>query len=264
MNEVRGWFPAPGWNFAGKLFASVCVATIAANANAFEGTIDLVTTQDGATTSLRYTVSVDFLRIEVLAGVVPQAINVANRKSGVLTIIYPNNHSFVRLKPPAVSSASTPTGLPATPAPADGLRPGPAPPGPGRPGAPSAPIPSMEKDELRATGKKLEILGLRCEQFEIKQRGETMEIWATDSLIPFQPYLRNQPRQFGPRLLGERWTKLLGGTKLFPVRAILKNDSGAESFGFEMKAVTPGKIADLDGKLFQPPPGYNEVQPLPF
>ena len=140
-----------------------------------------------------------------------------------------------------------------------------------------------EKIELKPTGKKEKILGFACEQFEIKQRGETMEIWATDKLLPFQPYVRNQPPRFGPRMIEEQWAELLTAKKLFPLRASLrfdvpapppprpteKRDEGVaatspERFRFEVKSITPEKIDDKDGKLFQPPPDYAEIQPLPF
>ena len=49
-----------------------------------------------------------------------------------------------------------------------------------------------------------------------------------------------------------------------PMRASLRFDGGAEGFRFEVKSITPQKIEDKDGKLFKPPEGYFEIQPLPF
>jgi hypothetical protein len=46
--------------------------------------------------------------------------------------------------------------------------------------------------------------------------------------------------------------------------ASLRYDNGAERFRFEVQSVTPDKITDPDGKLFQPPTDYHEIQPLPF
>jgi hypothetical protein len=119
-----------------------------------------------------------------------------------------------------------------------------------------------EKIELKPTGKKDKILGFECEQFEIKQRGETMEIWATDQLLPFQYYLDHEPHRLAPRMLEEQWPELLKAKKLFPLRASLRFDNGTERFHFEVKSITPEKLADKDGKLFQPPEGYTEIQPL--
>jgi hypothetical protein len=124
--------------------------------------------------------------------------------------------------------------------------------------------PMMEKVELTGTGEHTNLLGLACEKLQLKQRGEVMEIWATDALLPFQDYLRNQPHRFGPRMIEEQWGSLLKARKLFPLRAVLKFENGAERLRFEVKSVTPGRIEDKDGALFQPPPDYHELEPLPF
>ncbi len=176
-----------------------------------------------------------------------------------------------------------PPGIPPMPPPPMGLPPGvgpqTGPPGVGAAGAPGnssmpnmpgvagamprmpmmPPMP-MEKLELTATGKKDKILGYECEQFELKQRGEVMEIWATNQLLPFQPYLRNEPHRFGPRMLEEQWATLLTAKKLFPLRASLRFDMGPnqsaapERFHFEVKSIKPGqdqrrKIISAAGRL---------------
>jgi hypothetical protein len=46
--------------------------------------------------------------------------------------------------------------------------------------------------------------------------------------------------------------------KLFPRRASLSFDNGAERFRFEVKSVMPAKLTDEDMKLFQPPGGLAE------
>ena len=121
-----------------------------------------------------------------------------------------------------------------------------------------------EKIELKFTGKREKILGYACELFELRHLGETLEIWATGELFPYQVYLRNQPSHFGPRMIEEQWPGLLTAKKLFPLRANLRFDGGTEHYRFEVKSITPAKIDDKDGKLFQPPPDYTEIQPLPF
>jgi len=128
---------------------------------------------------------------------------------------------------------------------------------------PAMPMPG-EAIELRATGEKTNLLDFACEQFEIKQRGEVMEIWATDALLPFQPYVPNQPPRFGPRMIEEQWAGLLTAKKLFPLRASLHFENGAERYRFEVQSVVPQKLTKEDLKLFQPPEGYFEIEPLPF
>lgn len=119
-----------------------------------------------------------------------------------------------------------------------------------------------EKMELKATGKKEKLLGFNCEQYEINHGGETMEIYATDKLPPFQPYVRSRLSGFGPRMLQEQWPELLAAMKLFPLRAILRLEDGGERFRLEVKSVKPGQIDKPE--LFQPPEGYTEILPLPF
>jgi hypothetical protein len=332
------------------------------NLQAFEGRVSATITRGNQSEALLYTVGTNFLRVEMTATNWPNPVDIVDRNTGEMMLLFPNNRSFVRLKPvtenssptspgfpqmpgglpPGVGPQSPPVGLPAMPSlPApQGVGPGnlpgmPAPPpmpampnlppglrrdgvttatqagvglqtaagdpampampprpvmpnmpalppgvgpqastGPGAPGMsggmaampamPMMPPPMMERMELQDTGQKTNLLGFACEQYEIKQRGETMEIWATDQLFPFQPYVQNQPHRFGPRMIQEQWPGLVMAKKLFPLVATLKFDNGAERFRFEVKSVAPEKITEEDEQLFQPPANYFEIQPLPF
>jgi len=132
---------------------------------------------------------------------------------------------------------------------------------------PRMPMPPMmmnQELELTATGQTTNILGFACQQYQLKQRGETMDIGATDQLLRYQPYVRNQPHRFGPGMLEEQWGGLVADKKLFPLVASLHYDNGAERLRFEVTSVSPDKITEPAEKLFQPPPDYNEVGPLPF
>jgi hypothetical protein len=111
-------------------------------------------------------------------------------------------------------------------------------------------------------GQSTNLLGYPCALYEIKEHGEVMDIWATDKLMTFQPWLPNQPHRFGPHMIDEQWGGLLKARKLFPLLAVLKFQDGAERMRFEVTAIQPEEIRD--GALFQPPPDYQEIQPLPF
>jgi hypothetical protein len=135
------------------------------------------------------------------------------------------------------------------------------------PGAPTMAMPvmppmPMEQVELKAMNDTTNILGYSCAHYVIHQREETMEIWATDQLMPFQPWLRNQPHRFGPQMIEEQWSGLLKAKKLFPLLAILKFPNGVERLRFEVTTIQPEKVRD--NSLFQPPPDYQEIQSLPF
>jgi hypothetical protein len=180
--------------------------------------------------------------------------------------------------PPQMPAMSAMPNLPAVggmPAPPGGLPPGIGPQAraptasgvpamPAMPAMPMMPMPGMETLELKATGDQTNLLGCACARYEIKQRGEVMEIWATDQLLPYQPWRQNQSPRFGPPMIEEQWGELVKAKKLFPLLAVLKFENGAERLRFEVKSVTPQKAEEQDGALFQPPADYHEVQPLPF
>lgn len=280
---------------------------------AFEGRIGATVTQGGQGSGLLYTVGTNQLRIEQTDTNWPHARNLVDRQTGALTLLFPHNRSFVRLKPvtpvigptnlpgppappptpPMPNLPAPPAGLPPGVGPQSGVTPGVGaasaigarmPPGIGpQPGAapgmgagpgialgmtampPISMMPGMmEKAELKATGQKTNLLGYACERFELKQRGETLEVWATDQLFPFQAYQQNQPHRFGPRIMEEQWPELLKARRLFPLLVTLRFESGPERYRFEVNSIQPGKVADPNGRLFQPPPDYHEIEPLPF
>ena len=277
------------------------LATLASTAVAFEGRINAVMIQGNETNALLYTVGTTSLRVEMTAtnsdksrAGWPNPVDILDRNSGTLTLLFPNNRSFVHLKPATDASVAATPGLPGVPMPpgigpqsAPGASPMPAmpnmpalppgigpqtqatlgmPPMPSMPAMPMMPMMPgmMEKMELQATGQKTNLLGFACQQYVLKQRGETVEIWATDQLLPYQPYVQNQPHRFGPQRIEEQWPGMLTNRKLFPLLVSLRYDNGAERFRFEVQSVTPQKLTDEEAKLFQPPAGYLEIQPLPF
>ena len=299
------------------------IAVVAPAALAFEGRINATLTRGGQTQTFLYTVGTNDLRLERGETEQPHARNLFNLQTGDLTLLFPHNRSYVRLKasspnsapqmpslplppgklPPGVGpqsqvatlpNATAPLTRPNMPAPPPGIGPQagatpgappmprmpamPLPPGvgpqagpppgaspmPGMPAMPMIPMPGMDKLELKATNDKTNLLGYACIRYELKQRGEVMEIWATDKLLPYQPWQQNQPPRFGPRMIEEQWAELLKARKLFPLLASLKFANGPERLRFEVTTIAPEKIADPDGQLFQPPAGYHELDPLPF
>jgi hypothetical protein len=119
------------------------------------------------------------------------------------------------------------------------------------------------RPQLTATDDKKEILGFPCVRYELKQRGETLEVWATDQLLPYHAYVRSQPPRFGPRMIEDEWPLMLRERKLFPLAVSLHYDDGPELFHFQVKGLKAEKITDADGHLFQPPESYTQIQPLP-
>jgi len=327
LSHLPAQSPRDALSLAGhSVWLALTLFALTLPACAFEGRIRAVTMRGDETNTLFYTVGSDQLRIEVTSSDWPNPIDIVERQSGALTLVYPHNRSFVRLKPatenasgampgapgmpmPPIPAGIGPTNLPGAPAmppmlampPGIGPQPGGTPTGAGgmpatppmptmppgfgpQPGGtpasvavmPNIPAPlgarppmpmrpmMMKKLELKDTGGTTNILGFVCRQYQLKQRGETMDFWATDQLLPFQPYVRNQPHRFGPRMIEEQWPKLVSDQKLFPLLVSLHYDKGAERYRFEVTSVKEEKVTDPDGKLFQPPKGYHEIQPLPF
>ena len=294
------------------LLTAVVSFFILHSALAFEGRITAALTRGGQATPLLYTAGTNCLRVEITVPDQPNPVNLLDLPSGEMTLLFPNNRTFVRLKHGSATVPVAPVGVPPTGLgePGSDTRPAfnptrsvpgqrpetagdtPAPPMPqmpvmpnmpaagGMPAMPPMPMmppPMMEKMELMAMGDKTNLLGFACKKYEIKQRGEVMEIWATERLFPFQPYQQNQPHRFGPRMIEEQWGDLLKAKKLFPLLAVLRFErppapgggtppaAGPERYRFEVLSITPEKInSDDASKLFQPPPGYIEIQPLPF
>lgn len=266
---------------------------------AFEGQITAKLTRGSETQTFLYTVGTNCVRLERGETNRPYAINLIALDTDAVTLVFPHNRSFVRLPVttnpvaprfpagipapamPAMPAAPAmpasmnigPTNLPGMPVPPNfpappGGMPSPSPMpmtglGGGMPAMPMMPMPG-EILELTATGDKTNLLGRACDKYEIKQRGQVMEIWATEELFPFRTWQQNQLPRLGPPMIEEKWAGLIRAKKLFPLLAVLKFDGGGEPLRFEVTAIKPEKIKDPDGTLFQPPADYHELEPLPF
>jgi hypothetical protein len=226
-----------------RIFSAATIAVsflIPHSAFAFEGHITASQNRNGDIQTIFYTFGTNALRIERGETNRPHARNLIALDTGAVTLLFPHNRSFVRLA--ASAGNNSPAQMPGMPAmpnvpgpppgigPQAGATPG-APSMPGMPGMgamPMMPMPGMDKLELKATGDKTNLLGYACIRYELKQRGEVMEIWATDQLPPYQAWQQNQPPRFGPRMIEEQWSELVRARKLFPLLAILKFDNGPE------------------------------------
>jgi hypothetical protein len=244
---------------------------LAAHAEPFEGRIQATSTWDGQTISLLYSAGPHCLRVENTATNWPNPIDLLDYDTGVLTLLLPNNRSLLRLPAASTTTRSPGTALVPGTTPTIPLGIGPQP-NAALPGAAPIPPPSSwpapptlgENLALKNTGQTTNILGYLCTGYELKQRGETMTIWATEKLLPFQVWIQNQTTHFGPRQIEDQWAELLKARKLFPLLAILKLDNGPERYRFEVQGITPKRFADSDAPLFQAPGDYQEIQPLPF
>ena len=277
-------------------------------ANAFERTIQATVTRGKHAESYTYTVCTNMLRIARTDGDRPHAVNLVALDGGEVTLVFPHNHSFVRLNPHR--EVARPAGFPDMPLPRGGLPPGlgpqtdaSAPPGqptatatPGQIGPVNLPDmppgigPSPEafsrlprvphersrgawsrirsgRPELTATLETTNLLGYACTRYELRQRGGTMDVWATAQLVPFHAWLHSvPPRHCGPRALEETWAGPLQARKLFPLRATMKDPRSGESIRFEYKvtSITSGRLGEGASAIFRPPADYHELDPPPY
>jgi len=218
----------------------------------FTGRIEATVTRGTEQTRLLYTIGADALRLEVLEAKTPTPVDLVDLKSGVLTIVFPHNSSFMRARRGSVAPRPGPPTPPAMPS---GV-----PTTAGPPTMPAMPPPPMSGATWKTTGRKEKILGYDCERYEVSARGETAEIWATAALVPFQNYQRDPSPHPGPLQLEEEWTAQLTAKKLFPLRVVLHDETPDERFRFEVTALKPLKI--IEKGAFQPPADSIEV-PLP-
>lgn len=271
---------------------------------AFEGTICATLGRKGIeATHFLFTRKGNRIRIENTINRF-EPINIVDLDAKKLTIVYPHNTTFVSLdltkalavagvgdpglvrmdggsmpvRPGSTIPATTPVpvgpsiSLPPPPMPSMPNNPAGASPVMGMPPMPVLPpMPpisgSFRVPELKKTDKTKKIQGFDCALYTVSERGEKFEIWATNdsTLFPFRLIERDfLGRHFGPRMLEDQWAELLRTKNLFPVRVTLRDDGGVEGYRFEVKAITPEKVSDKDGRLFQPPSEYTEIQPLPF
>jgi hypothetical protein len=255
--------------FAIKL-AAVVPLLVANGAFGFEGRIAAVLSQGNETVRIAYTFGTNMVRIESTVTNQISPVDLLDLRSGTLTLLFPHNRSFVRLKKGgpgfATGKERTIEALALTQESKTNPQPGNL--SGARVGSGLAPIvPAILEEgklELRSTEEKTNILGFACRKYELKRQGETLEIWATEQLLPFQAYVRNQIPRFGPRTIEEEWPALMTSRELFPLLATLRLDNGPRRFRFEVISVTSEKISDADGKLFQVPADYVETRPLPF
>jgi hypothetical protein len=271
-------------------WAVLCLVSILlsqfAVAGEFEGRITAAFTRGGQVGTLLYTIGTNCLRIERGENDQPYPKNLFARDTGAVTLVFPNNRSFVKLKPRDPNAPNTPPGFPAPaqmpmapgtpiqspsgavgPTNLAGMPVRPQMPALSQPAMPAMPPMPTEPMELRATKDTTNLLGYNCVRYELSLRGEAMELWATDKLPPFEPYVQNELR-FGPRMIEDQWGQLLKAKKLFPLLAVLRfqpaspTAPGRERSRFEVKSVTSEKIEDAT--LFKPPPDYHELAPMPF
>ena len=312
----------------GLFLTMVCVAGLAAQA--FEGRIEAVQVRGDQSQQFTWTVGTNMLCVVRNGTDRPEIKNLVALDTGEVTLVFPNNRSYMRYRP--ANSSQAPAGFPEMPFPPGGLPPGigPQSSASGLMGAKAAPgrigpsglsgVPKMAVDmkikmpemdaglpagigpqassspglasppdlsgmptlpempampmggarhslrrgevEFTDTGETTNLLGRACTRCVIRDRRQTMEVWATDQLVPFHAWRSSIPlRNFtGRRRVEDCWGEMLRDRKLFPLLVTVKNAQG-EPMRFEYRVTSITSEKCEDDFLFRPPADYLEMHP---
>jgi len=110
--------------------------------------------------------------------------------------------------------------------------------------------------EIEVTGKTETILGYKCNQMLVKDKGTVTECWLAEGLGAFQGL--GSPGGGGKKSAeAAKWEEALKGKGGFPLRVISRNTKGKEVYKMEATKIEPGSLPD---SLFVPPAGYEKFQ----
>ena len=126
----------PTHHFKFLLELVVLAALPVISSPAFEGYIHATAGSGGAPQPLVYTVGTNAMRIELVDTNAPNTVDLVDRKTGAVTLVYPHNHTLMRLTSSATEASDVPPGMPIPPG---GLPPGIGPNAGHAPGIPATP-----------------------------------------------------------------------------------------------------------------------------
>ena len=113
---------------------------------------------------------------------------------------------------------------------------------------------------IEVTGKTETILGYKCNQILVKDKGTVTEMWAAEGLGAFMGLGSGGGggSPFGGKkgaASAAKWEEALKGKGGFPLRVITRDAKGRDSFKMEATKIEPGSLPD---SLFSPPAGYQK------
>jgi len=114
--------------------------------------------------------------------------------------------------------------------------------------------------DVEVTGKTETILGYKCSQILVKDKGVITEVWAAEGLGAFMGLGGGDP--MGGGMMGgakpansAKWEAALKGKGGFPLRVISRDAKGKVSFKMEATKIQPGSLPDSQ---FSAPAGYQK------
>lgn len=107
--------------------------------------------------------------------------------------------------------------------------------------------------QVEKTGKTEMILGYKCEQWLIRDKGHTTEAWVAEGLGSFMGLGGGGP--MGGARKPAAWEGAFKAGGGFPLRVIDRDTGGKETFRMEATKIEPGPLPD---SLFGPPEGFQK------
>ncbi len=112
--------------------------------------------------------------------------------------------------------------------------------------------------EIEVTGKTETILGYKCNQILVKDKGTVTELWTAEGIGNFTG-MGGGGSPFGGKrgsAGAAKWEEALKGKGGFPVRVITRDLKGKETFRMEATKIAPGPQPD---SAFVPPSNYEKM-----
>jgi hypothetical protein len=114
--------------------------------------------------------------------------------------------------------------------------------------------------EIEVTGKTEVILGYKCNQILVKDKGTVTEMWTAEGIGNFMGMgSSGGGSPFGGKresASAAKWEEALKGKGGFPVRVITRDLKGKETFRMEATKIAPGPQPD---SAFVPPSNYEKM-----
>lgn len=116
---------------------------------------------------------------------------------------------------------------------------------------------------VEVTGKTETILGYKCNQILVKDKGVTTEVWMAEDLGMFMGLGNSGGNPMAGMFGGKAkaapsgWEEQFKGKAGFPLRVISLDAKNKETFRMEATKIEPG---NLPASLFVPPAGYEKFQ----
>ncbi len=109
--------------------------------------------------------------------------------------------------------------------------------------------------DIEVTGKTETILGYKCSQILVKDKGTVTEMWVAEGLGAFMGLGGGGMFGGGKPANAAKWEEALKGKGGFPLRVISRDAKGKETFKMEATKIEAGSLPD---SLFSPPAGYQK------